>query len=189
MAQLLLHCSESFAFWLFVALITDYDLQEIYGLQLRGLFMHSAVIELLVQANLPELNTRMSTFNLRASIYASEWVFGLFASVIPCEHMGDFFDNFFQHRWVFFYQLVLTLLKRHEHEIWNEEDMYGLLRSIKTSGAEPIKDTDSQRAPVKSNSSEHGQQAQDRRIDIDDSLVVIGQGDIDGQELDEQRSE
>ena len=87
-AQLILHCSESFAFWLFVSLIEDYDLQEIYGLQLRGLFMHSAIIEMLVSTNLPELNKRMERFNLCASIYASEWIFGLFASIVPSSHMA-----------------------------------------------------------------------------------------------------
>ena len=101
--------------------------------------MHSAIIEVLVRANLPELNKRMTRFNLRASIYASEWIFGLFASVVPSMHMTTFFDNFFEHRWHFFYQLVLTLLKRHEHEIQNEEDMYNLLRAIKVAGQDEIK--------------------------------------------------
>ena len=133
-AQLLLHCSQAFAFWLFVALIEDYDLKEIYGPQLRGLFMHSAIIEVLVRANLPELNTRMLQFNIRASIYASEWIFGLFASVIPSSQITAFFDNFFEHRWHFFYGLVLTILKRHENEIHNEEDLYNLLRAIKVAG-------------------------------------------------------
>lgn len=132
-AQLLLHCSETFAFWLFVALIKDYKMEEIYGLQLRGLFLHSAVIEVLLQANLPELHQRLHQFNLKANIYAGEWIVGLFASVIPTEHMGAFFDKFFEQRWPFFYQLVLTLLKRHEKEIRHEEDMYSLLRQIKVA--------------------------------------------------------
>ena len=70
---------------------------------------------------------------MKANIYAGEWIFGLFASVIPCEHMGAFFDHFFEHRWVFFYQLVLTLLHSHESDIKNEEDIYNLLRSIKVA--------------------------------------------------------
>lgn len=130
-AQLLLHCSESFAFWLFVALIEEYELKEVYGPNLRGLFMHSAIIDVLVLANLPDLSKRLEQANLGASVYASEWIIGLFASVVSSEHMVPFFDNFFEHGWFFFYQLVLTILKQHASSIQSEEDMYNLLRVLK----------------------------------------------------------
>jgi len=61
-------------------------------------------------------------------VYASEWIFGLFASVIPCDYMGDFFDNFFKYKWIFFYQLILSLLKKNENIIVNEEDFYLFMR-------------------------------------------------------------
>ena len=91
-AQLLLHCSETFAFWLFVALIEDCEMRDIYEPELSGLFKHSAMIELLLQANLPDLHQRLIDGNIRANVYASEWIFGLFSSVIPCEYMGNFLD-------------------------------------------------------------------------------------------------
>ena len=47
-AQLLLHCSESMAFWLFVALIEDCQMREVYGPKLAGLFKHSSVLEVLL---------------------------------------------------------------------------------------------------------------------------------------------
>ena len=102
-AQLLLHCSETFAFWLFVALIEDCEMRDIYEPELTGLFKHSFMIELIIQANLPHLHARLTENNIRANVYASEWIFGLFASVIPCDHMGDFIDLFFKHKWIFFY--------------------------------------------------------------------------------------
>lgn len=40
-------------------------------------------------------------------MYASEWIFGLFSSVVPLEQMGEFFSQFFSNSWIFFYQLVL----------------------------------------------------------------------------------
>ena len=115
-----------------MALIEDYDLKEVYGNNLKGFYLHSAIIEILVKANLPELNKVMETFNFKANIFASEWIFGLFASVIPADFMTTFFDRFFEESWSFFYQLVITLLKRHESEITNEEEMHNLLRTIKT---------------------------------------------------------
>lgn len=85
-------------------------MREVYDIRLSGLFKHSHVIEVLIKANLPDLHKKLVRFNLKANVFAGEWIFGLFASVVPCEHIGTFFDCFFEHRWVFFYQLVLTLL-------------------------------------------------------------------------------
>ena len=45
--------------------------------------------------------------------------------------MGDFFDLFFKHKWIFFYQLILSLLKKHEDKIINEEDFYHFMRQLK----------------------------------------------------------
>ena len=45
--------------------------------------------------------------------------------------MGNFLDQFFEHKWVFFYQLILSLLKRYEGEINCEEDFYEFMRQIK----------------------------------------------------------
>ena len=42
--------------------------------------------------------------------------------------MGDFFDNFFKLKWIFFYQLILSLLKKNESLIVNEEDFYYFMR-------------------------------------------------------------
>ena len=130
-AQLLLHCSETFAFWLFVALIEDCEMRDIYLPKLPGLFKHSQMIEILIKCNLPKLQCHLVEHNIRAQMYASEWIFGLFASVIPCEHMNLFLDKFFQHKWVFFYSLILTILKKHEDQILNEEDFYCILHQIK----------------------------------------------------------
>lgn len=106
-------------------------MRDIYEQELSGLFKHSQMIELLIQANLPVLNSRLQDCHIKPIVFASEWIFGLFASVIPCEYMGDFFDKFFQLKWVFFYQLILTLLKKHEKEIAVEEDFYHFMRQLK----------------------------------------------------------
>lgn len=38
---LLMHCSEDIAFWLFVALIEDFEMRDIYQPKLPGLYKHS----------------------------------------------------------------------------------------------------------------------------------------------------
>lgn len=45
---LLYHCSEECAFWLFVSLIEDYEMRDIYEPGLPGLYKHSQMIDLLV---------------------------------------------------------------------------------------------------------------------------------------------
>ena len=114
-----------------MALIEDCEMRDIYEPELSGLFKHSFMIELLIKANLPDLHDKLTEYHIRANVYASEWIFGLFASVIPCDHMGLFFDMFFKHKWIFFYQLILALLSKHEDRIVNEEDFYHFTRQIK----------------------------------------------------------
>lgn len=38
---LLMHCSEDIAFWLFVSLIEDFEMRDIYQPKLPGLYKHS----------------------------------------------------------------------------------------------------------------------------------------------------
>ena len=106
-------------------------MRDIYEPELSGLFKHSSMIELLVQANLPKLHKKLTESHIKPIVYASEWIFGLFASVIPCQYMSEFFDRFFKHKWIFFYQLILTLLMKHEKDIIAEEDFYQFIRQLK----------------------------------------------------------
>lgn len=45
---LLLHSTEEVAFWLFVALIEDYQMRDIYQPNLPGLYKHIATLEHLI---------------------------------------------------------------------------------------------------------------------------------------------
>jgi hypothetical protein len=113
-AALLLHCSEVIAFWLFVALIEDFEMRDIYLPKLPGLFKHSQMIDILIEQHLPEVHSHFNEHSIKAELFASEWIFGLFSSVIPVDFMGLFFDEFFKRSWVFFYQLVLQLMHHHK---------------------------------------------------------------------------
>jgi hypothetical protein len=43
-AALLYHCSEEVAFWLFVSLIEDYDLRDIYEQGTPGVYKHNQIL-------------------------------------------------------------------------------------------------------------------------------------------------
>ena len=68
---------------------------------------------------------------MKVEMYASDWIFGLFASVIPLEKMHQFFSKFYQYKWVFFYQLILSILKFLEKELLQEDELWNILNQIK----------------------------------------------------------
>lgn len=80
---------------------------------------------------MPELYEHFYCNNIKAEMFASEWIFGLFSSVIPLELMTDFWSNFFENGWIFFYQLVLQIMREHEEIIKQEGDVYCILHCIK----------------------------------------------------------
>ena len=54
--SLLYHCNEEIAFWMFVTLIEEFELRDIFEPLLPGLYKHCFVIEKLIEANIVELH-------------------------------------------------------------------------------------------------------------------------------------
>lgn len=69
-------------------------------------------------------------------MFVSEWIFGLFSSVIPLDLMTVFYDLFFEMGWIFFYQLVLQIMVTHEKEIMSEDELYSILHQIKAQNSD-----------------------------------------------------
>ncbi len=70
-------------------------------------------------------------YGILVEMYASEWVFCLFASIIPISLYADFLDCFLTIGWPFFYSLCLALLKYFKDKILLEEEISGILYHIK----------------------------------------------------------
>ena len=70
---------------------------------------------------------------IRFEMYASDWVFALYANIIPSAQMHHFFDHFFKSGWCFFYKLTLTLLRIMQSKIINTEEIDVILDTIKLS--------------------------------------------------------
>lgn len=49
--------------------------------------------------------------------------------------MKTFFNLFFQRKWVFFYKMVLSILKKLENDILAENELWDILNSIKQTTA------------------------------------------------------
>ena len=70
---LLFHANEVMAFWLFVSLIEDCEMRDIYMAGLPGLFKHSNIINSLIVSNLPDLSDHFVTSNLPVLSLVIEW--------------------------------------------------------------------------------------------------------------------
>lgn len=69
---------------------------------------------MLVKEHLPKLAEHFQEHQVRPEMYASDWIFSLFASVLPetLSHVtAEFFNKFFVYKWEFFYKLILSILE------------------------------------------------------------------------------
>jgi hypothetical protein len=101
------------AFWLFVELIEECELRDIFQTGVPGLSKHSYIMRLLLKKHLPELHQHLETHHVRPEMYATDWIFSIFTSVLPEQdtHVtAAFFSLFFKFKWEFFYKMVLTVM-------------------------------------------------------------------------------
>lgn len=80
---LLMHSEESVAFWLFVSLIEDYEMRDVFTDSLGGLQRHCGVINKLCKQYLPKLAYHFEQYDIQIEMFASSWILSLFCSVIP----------------------------------------------------------------------------------------------------------
>ena len=67
-------------------------------------------------------------------MYASDWIFSLFTSVLPendSELTSKFFTNFFTYKWEYFYKLILSILQIIKPRLLQAGDMMSILQEIK----------------------------------------------------------
>ena len=108
-----MHCSASLAFSLLNELINKFDLIDLYQDISSGFQKHSYIIEMLIRKHLPEIHRHFQEHDIVTELYANDWLFSLFCSSLPIDNTkvtGTFFTKFFEHKWEFFYKLILTIL-------------------------------------------------------------------------------
>ena len=109
--SLLLHCREDVTFWLFVALIEDFQMRDIYQPKLPGLYKHMNILEYLLETHLPALSNHLVDTCVGVELYASDWIFALYTNVLPTSVQHLWFDEFFKKGWAFFYRFTLTFMR------------------------------------------------------------------------------
>jgi hypothetical protein len=128
---LLWHSSEADCFWLFVTLMEDYELRDNYLPNLPGLSKHSQIIDILTLQKLPRLYFHFAKYEVVVQMFATDWCFSLFGSIIPVTELVDLVDKFFQQGWMIFYKLVLVILRRLEPKLLNSSETLEILSPLK----------------------------------------------------------
>jgi len=64
-------------------------------------------------------------------MFAMEWIFTLFSSIIPIEQVDLVFDEFFKSSWIFLYKLIIHLLRSHERVILEKDNISEMMSPIK----------------------------------------------------------
>ena len=69
---------------------------------------------------------------VQVEMYASNWIFSLYANVMPTSQMNEFFDNFYLYGWTFFYKFTLTLLRILQPKVLQLDDLSEVIDMVKT---------------------------------------------------------
>jgi hypothetical protein len=130
---ILWHATEVDAFWIFVRMMEDYELRDNYLPKLPGLDKHCQIIDLLIFENLANLYRHFSEHLIEVKMFATEWCFTLFGSMVPVQHMGHFIDMFLSNGWMSLYKVALVILRRLESVLLEKEDIGEILCILKPS--------------------------------------------------------
>jgi len=66
---------------------------------------------------LSKLYRHFSEYFIDVKMFATEWCFTLFGSMVPVDVIGDFIDLFHEYGWMALYKVALAILKRLEDAI------------------------------------------------------------------------
>lgn len=64
-------------------------------------------------------------------MFASEWILGLFSSVIPVSRINNFFTLFFKNGWIAFYKFVLFIFDNFKEKLLEINDECEILVKLK----------------------------------------------------------
>jgi hypothetical protein len=66
-------------------------------------------------------------------MFATDWIFTLFSSIIPIDYMQYFYDKYFVEGWIFFYKFVLGMIKVFEVDILRANEMGDIIHPMKNA--------------------------------------------------------
>ena len=139
--SLLYHASEEIAFWLFVSLLDDYELRELYLPDMPGLNKHCQILDFILLNSNYKVYEYLKQRQVKIQFLIIDWIFCLFGSSIAIEKIGLFFDYFFESGWIFFYKVIIQIINKHEKAILdpkNSDDVFGSIRRHRNTDQDSI---------------------------------------------------
>lgn len=124
----LYHCEEYVAFWLFVSLIEEYDLRNIFMEGFPGLKLHVKTIETILQKYYTHIWNDFNKIGVKVEIFMVEWLFSMFSSLIPLDIQIEFYKGFFSEGWVFFYKMCISAILGVKGNFWDADEIYIALK-------------------------------------------------------------
>lgn len=124
---LLMQMPEEEAFCVFVKLMQDYRLRELFKPSMAELGLCMYQFECMIQECLPELFVHFQSQSFHTSMYASSWFLTIFLTTFPLPIATRIFDIFMSEGLEIVFRVGLALLQMNQAELM-QLDMEGMLQ-------------------------------------------------------------
>uniref|UniRef100_A0A8D2KFJ0 Ecotropic viral integration site 5 n=1 Tax=Urocitellus parryii TaxID=9999 RepID=A0A8D2KFJ0_UROPR len=124
---LLMQMPEEEAFCVFVKLMQDYRLRELFKPSMAELGLCMYQFECMIQEHLPELFVHFQSQSFHTSMYASSWFLTIFLTTFPLPIATRIFDIFMSEGLEIVFRIGVALLQMNQAELM-QLDMEGMLQ-------------------------------------------------------------
>ncbi|NWU98789.1 EVI5 protein, partial [Upupa epops] len=124
---LLMQMPEEEAFCVFVKLMQDYRLRELFKPSMAELGLCMYQFECMIQEHLPELYVHFQSQSFHTSMYASSWFLTIFLTTFPLPVATRVFDIFMSEGLEIVFRVGLAVLQMNQAELL-QLDMEGMLQ-------------------------------------------------------------
>lgn len=131
----------------------------------------------MIGKHLPHLDVILRRYGIQYLVYFSDWLFTLFAKLIPVQLMDIFLDCFLKEGWTFFYKVCLSFFKALDQEIQgavDRDDMLVMAEIISILKLQPSQEESQYRSPREESKVATGPQKsrRGRKVSDDDEMSV-----------------
>ncbi|NXW09509.1 EVI5 protein, partial [Fregetta grallaria] len=126
---LLMQMPEEEAFCVFVKLMQDYRLRELFKPSMAELGLCMYQFECMIQEHLPELYVHFQSQSFHTSMYASSWFLTIFLTTFPLPIATRIFDIFMSEGLEIVFRVGLAVLQMNQAELL-QLDMEGMLQHL-----------------------------------------------------------